>query len=334
MSLTSFNEESFFTALANLPRPFRRVEDLGVAMQRLREARQDDLPLPGSGHTLARWRALAAVGACDLSLAKIYEGHTDAVAILAELGGDQPEGLGAVWAAEPPQARVMFAGGTLSGRKLWCSGAAVVGYALVSAWTESGEPILVRVALDQPGVEIENGGWNAVGMAASQSVAVIFRQAEAVAVGAPGAYVARPGFWQGGAGIAAVWYGGAVAIGQTLASSRKLDENAHAAAHLGAVDSALRGTKALLVETAAWMDANPAADASAPALRLRASVEMTANEVLLRTGRALGPGPLCGDALHAQRCADLPVFLRQSHAEHDLAALGRSLAGDWSAWKL
>jgi hypothetical protein len=32
--------------------------------------------------TLECWRALAAVGAPDLSLAKLFEGHTDALAIL------------------------------------------------------------------------------------------------------------------------------------------------------------------------------------------------------------------------------------------------------------
>jgi len=53
-----------------------------AALQRLIDAGVDRLPLPGHGATLARWRALAAVGAHDLSLAKLFEGHTDALAIL------------------------------------------------------------------------------------------------------------------------------------------------------------------------------------------------------------------------------------------------------------
>ena len=43
-------------------------------------------------------------------------------------------------------------------------------------------------------------------------------------------------------------------------------------------------------------------------------------------GRALGPGPMCKDAAMARRFADLPVFMRQSHAERDQEALGRRLA--------
>jgi hypothetical protein len=42
--------------------------------------------------------------------------------------------------------------------------------------------------------------------------------------------------------------------------------------------------------------------------------------------RALGAGPLCRNARFARALADLPVFLRQSHAERDLAALGELIA--------
>ena len=44
-----------------------------------------DLPLPGAGRTLQRWRVLADVAALDVAAIKLYEGHADAVAILAEL---------------------------------------------------------------------------------------------------------------------------------------------------------------------------------------------------------------------------------------------------------
>jgi hypothetical protein len=334
----AFTEDIVAAALQDFPRPFPAVGHVGTAMRRLIAEGLAELPAPGGGNTWERWRALAAVAAIDLSLAKVYEGHTDALAILAELTGLKAAGLWAVWAAETPHARVTFCGdthgGTLSGRKLWCSGAAVVDHAVISAWTEGGEPILAQVSVRQPGVLVETGGWEAVGMSASESVSVVCEGARAEAVGVADDYVARPGFWQGGAGIAAVWYGGTVAIARALAHSARVAHDPHAAAHLGAVDVALRAAKALLMETAAWIDAHPTTDASAPALRVRACVEAAANEVLLRTGRALGSGPLCGDASHAQRCADLPVFLRQSHAEHDLAALGRCIARDSSAWEL
>ncbi len=48
------------------------------------------LPLPGAGRTAERWAGLRAVGEQDLPLARLAEGHADAVAILAELDGPAP----------------------------------------------------------------------------------------------------------------------------------------------------------------------------------------------------------------------------------------------------
>lgn len=63
-----------------------------------------DLPLPGSGATWRRWAAFADLAEEDLSLARLGEGHADAVAILAELGGPPPRpgSRWGVWAANPP----------------------------------------------------------------------------------------------------------------------------------------------------------------------------------------------------------------------------------------
>jgi hypothetical protein len=48
--------------------------------------------------------------------------------------------------------------------------------------------------------------------------------------------------------------------------------------------------------------------------------------VLTTVGHALGPGPLAHDETHAARVADLTLYVRQHHAERDLAALGRLVA--------
>jgi hypothetical protein len=50
-----------------------------------------DLPLPGSGRTWQRWAALAEISARNLSLGRLAEGHCDALAIVAELAGPQPQ---------------------------------------------------------------------------------------------------------------------------------------------------------------------------------------------------------------------------------------------------
>ncbi|MBO9647558.1 MAG: acyl-CoA dehydrogenase [Variovorax sp.] len=309
-----------------------RRSDGDPTLRQLVDAGIDCLPLPASGATLDRWRMLAEVAALDLSLAKLFEGHTDALAILQELEGPAPSkgSLWGTWCAEPPDARLQIigAGGShvsLSGRKAWCSGAAEVTHALVSGWADDGRPWLAAVALQQAGVDVTGDGWPSVGMAASGSVEVLFDGAKAVAVGAPRDYVNRPGFWHGGAGIAACWFGGAAGIARTVRERNVGSRDPHFHAHLGAIEAALAASAALLRESARWIDAHPSADAHALALTLRLSVENAASAVVTHAERALGAGPLCRVAGLSRAVADLPIYLRQSHAEHDLEALGKLL---------
>jgi hypothetical protein len=313
----------------------------GLALVHLVEAGIDQLPLPGSGQTLARWRVLAEVAAHDLSLAKLFEGHTDALAILAETAAAPAPG-GArwgTWCAEPPDARVTMtitpSGPRLNGTKAWCSGAASVTHALLSCWNTAGEPCLAAVSMDQEGVTVTGDGWHAVGMAASGSVDVRFGNAVATPVGTPGIYVRRPGFWQGGAGIAACWFGGALGIARMTRQQSGKSPDAHRLAHLGAIDVALTGAAAVLRESAAWIDEHPRGDAHRVALRARLVIEAAADEVVRHAGRCVGAGPLCRNPRFARGMADLPVFMRQSHAERDLASLGlQVLEAEVSPWTL
>jgi hypothetical protein len=316
-----------------------------LTLEHLVEAGIDRLPLPGAGRTLERWQVLAEVAARDLSLVKLFEGHTDALAILAELGAPAapPGTRWGTWCAEPPDARLAMHAEEasknshvrLSGTKAWCSGAATVTHAVVSCWNPAGEPCLAAVPITPPRVSVTGDGWHAVGMAASGSVDVRFDGADARQIGQPGDYVHRPGFWQGGAGIAACWFGGALGIARMTRQSSGNAPDAHRLAHLGAIDVALTGAAAALRETAAWIDDHPKADARSAALRARLVVEQAAHQVMHHAGRAVGAGPLCRNPRFARAMADLPVFLRQSHAERDLAALGQQVIdGGASPWML
>ncbi|MGE0800592.1 MAG: acyl-CoA dehydrogenase [Lautropia sp.] len=304
----------------------------------------DSLPLPGKGATARRWALLCRVARADLSLAKLFEGHTDALAILAELGAPRlPDGGSwGVWAAEAPDGRLEIVDGSdvevvLHGRKCWCSGAGHLSQALTTAW-RPGEavPQLVAVRLRESGIRISDAAWHAVGMQQSESLDVTFENVPALAVGEPGAYLSRSGFWHGGAGVAACWYGGAVHLAEALrrgcAGPRSPDPFRLAA--VGASDVALRSARATLHEAAAWIDHRPRADARVIALRARLAVEAAVEVVVARAGRALGAGPYCRDARFARMVADLPVFVRQSHGERDLATLGEAVIGSEVDWTL
>jgi alkylation response protein AidB-like acyl-CoA dehydrogenase len=292
------------------------------------------LPLPGHGATLARWQALAAVGAHDLPLAKMFEGHTDALAILheatAHVLADLPQATWGTWCAEPPDARLALLptqdGHLLRGRKAWCSGAHGVTHAVVSCWDPDGAPMLAAVDLRQRGVRVTDDGWNAVGMRATASVDVWFDDVVATPLAGPGFYVERAGFWHGGAGVAACWFGAATRLADALRERLAERSDPHRLAQLGEVTVALQGCATLIREAAVAIDNAPGANAMRTAMTVRLGVEAAANIVLHAVGRALGAGPLCKDAALAQLYADLPVFMRQSHAERDLEAVGKLVA--------
>ena len=275
-------------------------------------------PLPGSGGTRERWALLARLAEEDLSLSRLAEGHFDALAILAELGEPVPEpgGRWGVWAAKPPSLRL--ADGLIHGDKPYCSGARTCTDALVTVGD-----LLFAVAPGEP----VPGTWPATGMAASDSLDVRFTGTAGRQVGPPGGYTRRPGFHHGGVGVAAVWYGGARAVARPLLGAGE----PHALAHLGAVEVALTSAREALERAAEEIDADPRDHeqrAAARALRVRSLVAEVASGVLDRTGRALGAGPLSRDEAHGRRVADLTVYLRQHHAERDLAALGGLVTGD------
>ncbi len=302
------------------------------------EAGQLDLPAPGSGHTGRRWSKLAALTKHDVVAGRLAEAHTDATAILAELGGPAPQRgqLWGVWAAESPDAVVVARDDGLTpeldGTKDWCSGAGLCTHALVTARRDDNTRGLYAVELQQPQVIPLTRSWRNAGMCDSDTRSVQFTNAPAVAVGEPGQYLDRAGFWHGAIGVAACWLGGAQAVAAPLYRAVGDEHNSashdvHAHAHLGAVDAALAAAEAMLWSAASYVDAQPHDErAELIARRVRAVVEHAVDEAIARTGRALGPAPLVLDAKHAQRVADLTIYVRQSHAERDLAALGRAAA--------
>ncbi|HEY3956417.1 MAG TPA: acyl-CoA dehydrogenase [Streptosporangiaceae bacterium] len=311
----------------------------GEAFVRAVESGRLDLPLPGSGRTRERWAAFAGLAEDDLSLARLGEGHADAVAILAELGGPEspPGSKWGVWAAHPPgpglDAAYTSTGWRLDGTKQYCSGAYSCTHALVTAAAPDGKRLF---AVTTESLTPIPGSWPATGMAASDTLDIGFTGVVAHPVGPPGGYTARPGFAHGGVGVAACWYGGARAVGGALlAAAAERDVGPHALAHLGGVDIALQAARMALDDAADGIDADPADlkdDGPIRALRVRALVEAAASEVIRRVGRALGAGPLSHDAAHSRRVADLTVYLRQHHAERDLASLGETVARLGAAW--
>lgn len=314
-----------------------------AAVRDLAEKLLADVPRPGSGATDARFEVLLALGEIDLNLGRLAEAHMDALAIIAELapGHDVvPGSLWGVWAAELPQAAVTAretSDGSwhLDGCKAWCSGAGGSTHALVTARAEDGRR-LFAVDLRQPSVSTVGDPWRSPALSGSDTRAVKLTAAAGTPVGGVDGYLDRPGFWHGAVGVAAAWCGGAVAIGRRLLDTGRQRDLAEVdLANLGAVDAALTAARSTLMQAARAIDADPVDRSGTAAVRarsVRAVVETSAQTVIERAGRTIGPGPLAVDEAYWRRIADLSLYLRQSHGDRDLADLGRRLIAAVPSW--
>ncbi len=298
------------------------------------------VPKPGGGSTQVRFGILADWAACDLSLARLAEGHIDALAILAEAGiPPEPEATYGVWAARSGScrttARLDADGWHLAGRKPFCSGSTHIDRALVTAECDDGYRLFdVSVGESVMGVDTES--WPAVGMADSVSVTLEFGGPpipRSRAVGPSDFYLERPGFWFGATGVAACWYGGARGVVEHLVrevgaqtSEVVLVELGHAVAH---VDTMRR----LIEQAAGEIDDDPvdrAGQARRRALVVRHAVHHGAQEVLIHAAAAGGARSFCLDAEQSQRVADLYIYLTQYHGPQDANVLGGMARDGWS----
>ncbi|MHC5795149.1 acyl-CoA dehydrogenase [Lacisediminihabitans sp. FW035] len=299
----------------------------------------------GSHGTRERWELLATLACADLGAARAVEPHLDALSILEDAkqsGFDIPFECAATWgvfaaegAPDPLRSTPTDFGWSVQGTKPWCSLADRLDRALVTASSPDGSRRLFAVDLHHPGVRVEPGAWHARGLSEIPSGPVHFSAVAAEPVGPAGWYLERVGFSWGGIGVAACWFGGAVGVARSLFDALAgRNPSPLQLAHLGAVDEVLQSARLALNDAALIVDdpAIPSREtASVVAKRVRATVARACEEILTRSGHALGPAPLALDPVHAKRVADLQLYVRQHHAERDQASLGSALLADGTA---
>ncbi len=288
------------------------------------------LPFPGGGKTAERHAALYEFGRQDLSLARLIEAHTDALAIIGEAERTaRPGNLYGVWASDAPSGLLTLSKsdyGTLrlNGTKRYCTGAPFLDAALVTA--HLGEDVLLlEVSLNAKGLTVDASEWAAPAFSETLTATVVFDNVavrEQDILGGPGWYLTRPGFWHGAIGPAACWAGGASGLVDAARDLNRRDP--HSRAQLGALEAADWGLRALLAQAGREIDTDPqdaAGEARRRALMARHLIERMCTDVLDRFGRSTGPQLLAFDARIAKRYPELTLYIRQCHAERDLVTI-------------
>jgi alkylation response protein AidB-like acyl-CoA dehydrogenase len=320
-------------------------------------------PLPGLTGTLAdargiprygrrdEYERLRRAGADDLAWGRLYEGHVNAIQLIARLGTTAQREcaerdvtcgmLFGVWNTEAADGvRVAHAGDggiTLAGRKTFASGAGRVARAVISiAWQHETSQLAV-VSMDRVRTTIDRSFWKPLGMETSDSFAVDFTGVHCdrdTLLGAPGDYERSPWFTAGAARFLAVQTGGIERlVSDFSAFLRRRDQHADPIqlTRFGKCVVAARTaglwTRACLDAWMAYDEAPRPANESDLLLTVegaRGAVERCALDVLDRVERGVGARGLLESEPFARRIRDLRMYLRQPAIDATLLRVARA----------
>ena len=270
---------------------------------------------------------LIRVGAVNLSVGRLWEGHINALHLVKAHGSKDVQhhvrGLlsaGAffgVWGADDVAPVVMNKDGTtLLGAKKFTSGLGVVTHAVITI--NSGPQVRLALVEVRDGTRSDASGWQMPGMKATASGRFDFAGMTVPSlgwIGGPGDYLTEPHFVGGVWRIAALQVGAAVGlIEAATAKLRAMDRMGAEAQKSRLADILMRAVAGCeLVEKAA-IQSNSATPDQAVALSIAARLltETVALDTIRAVEQSLGLGHFDAGSDTGRMARDLSVYLRQA----------------------
>jgi hypothetical protein len=269
--------------------------------------------------------ALAEVARVDLALARLVEGHADALRILDQAGGSPAAGVYGVWASRSAgtgvRAEAVDGGWHLRGELRFASGIGLIDRALVPGWVDEEHHLLFDV--DATAAVADESTWRTAAMDASRSFTVALDVDAGEPVGPTDFYLDRPGFVVGGLCVAAVWAGGLEQVVELVTRGlRAFTPSAHQLRRVGVMEQARWQTQvALGAAVHAVTEQQPGWQHAVA--HARTTVATGCDTVLDEAGKVVGPGGLSRNARLARAIADLGIYVRQHHLDGELEQAGR-----------
>ena len=269
---------------------------------------------------------LVAIGRTDIPLARLSEGHVDALRILDQAGAAPvPGALYGVWASRSARTGLSAVEQgddlAITGTLRFASGSGLVDRALVPVWLDEHRSVLVD--LDASGLPVDATVWRTAAMVPSRTYEI---RVDALAVprsaqrGAEGFYLGRPGFAAGGVGVAACWVGGAARVLDVLRAFHPRPNPAQQV-RLGQIRTELVAAAAVLRSGGRAL-ADPGADTGAVGLEVRTVVAAAVHRVLAAARMLTGPTGLALDDALAHAVPDLELYVLQHNVDAALTGLG------------
>ena len=299
---------------------------------------------------------LCLVGYGCLALGRLYEGHVNALQLIARYGdagqharlfADARAGhLFGVWNTEPPEGGLVLQDGAdgmwLSGVKTFASGAGFVTRALVTCRGQAGIGTMMLVVPLEPRTRSDLLAWRAHGMRASATGTLDFGGIAVAAedvLGRPDDYFRQPDFSAGAWRFTAVQLGGIEAVfdaWRTHLVQFGRGADPHQLARLGEGAIAVEGARQWVVRAAAVAtDGVLAPDRTMAFVNLcRLAVEKAGLDVLQLAQRSVGLQGFLRTHPLERLSRDLATYLRQPGPDRALTAAAaeilatRDRAGD------
>ncbi|MDO7842879.1 acyl-CoA dehydrogenase [Sphingomonas immobilis] len=283
-------------------------------------------------------RTLYRIARRDLPLARLFEGHVDALQIIARYAEDAVAqaveaiaaagGVFGVWNAAIVGEPLRVVDGRLHGGKSFASGAGILGHALAGADTSEGSR-LVLIDLEASAPTVDGKWWRVVGMQRSQTHAVRWSGAEPKSfrfVGAPGDYAREPFFSGGALRFVACHAGGVAALldhvrNHLVAAGRAADP--HQAGRLAELFVAAGSAAAAVREASRWWSTPDFVEHVTAA---RVTVAACAENALTIAQQAIGVAGMFVDHPLSATLTDLMVYLRQPAPDAQRMRLGSAVA--------
>lgn len=302
----------------------------------------EDLAGPGRHNDL--FEILRLIGGSDLSIARLFEGHVNGIALVCRYGTDAQVGglaravadgaVTGVWGADDAAGlgvEPADGGWRLRGRKILASGAGTVTRPVVTARTDSGQVMLLPRL--RAGERADLAGWTAQGMRSTATGSVDFSGMlldAGQALGEPGDFMRQPHFSGGAWRFCAVHLGAAerlVDLFRDALVSRGRDRDPYQTQRV-ALCAAATATAAFWIADAARRLADEAADPDQTVAFVnltRMVTERAALDVLEAVHRGAGLASFIRPNAMERVSRDLSTYLRQPVPDLAMADAARAV---------
>ena len=283
---------------------------------------------------------LRLVGRADLSVGRLFEGHVNAIQLIAWFGSPAQQRqlsrhlddnkIYGVWATQPPSGLHLVedqAGGLhLRGSKTFASGAGEIDFAIVTAQPADGSRRMVIVPANDP-ARADVSGWKVRGMRATVSGTYDLtghRVTSDDLLGKPGDYDRDPRFTAGAWRFLAVQLGGIEALVQEMRHGMSDAAKGDPLARLKFADAveAMKTAQLWVTESCRRFSMD---DPDGPAFvrMARGVVEKSATDVMNLAARMIGTRSAFDGQRVDKIIRDLGLYLRQAGADYarDQAAI-------------